>query len=79
MCTNILDQINKYVYIVSMNSKELKRWLAAQGCTFDSKQGGGGHLIVKLGDKVTDIPMHGQGKELGTGLVNSIKKALGLK
>lgn len=67
------------MYILNMNSKELKRWLAAQGCTFESKQGGSGHLIVKLGDKVTDLPMHGQGKELGTGLVNAIKKALGLK
>lgn len=62
-----------------MNSKELKRWLEKQGCTFETKKGGSGHLIVRLGDKVTDFPMHGQGKELGTGLVNAIKKALGLK
>jgi mRNA interferase HicA len=62
-----------------MNCKELKRWLANQGCTFETKQGGSGHLIVKLGDKKTDLPMHGHGKELGTGLVNVIKKALGLK
>ena len=62
-----------------MNSKELKRWLADKGCTFETKKGGGGHLIVKLGDNKTDLPMHGHGKELGTGLVNSIKKTLGLK
>jgi mRNA interferase HicA len=52
------------MYIFLMNSKELKRWLAAQGCSFESKQGGGGHLIVKLGDKVTELPMHGHGREL---------------
>ena len=34
-----------------MNSKELKRWLADKGCTFDTKKGCSGHLIVKLGDK----------------------------
>lgn len=61
-----------------MNSKEFKRWLEKQGCTFETKSGSG-HLIVKLGDKKTDLPIHGHGKELGTGLVNAIKKALGLK
>jgi hypothetical protein len=29
--------------------------------------------------KVTDLPMHGKGKELGSGLVHAIKKQLGLK
>ncbi|HLH49231.1 MAG TPA: hypothetical protein VKV96_07820 [Roseiarcus sp.] len=33
----------------------------------------------KSGDRVTDLPMHGGRKELGTGLVNAIKKQLGLK
>jgi mRNA interferase HicA len=61
-----------------MNSKELKKWLAKQGCTFETKKGGSGHLIVKLGDKKTELPMHGGGKELGTGLVKAIKKQLGL-
>jgi mRNA interferase HicA len=58
---------------------ELKRWLAKQGCVFETKRGGSGHIIVKLGDKKTDLPMHGHGKELGTDLVNKIKKELGLK
>lgn len=61
-----------------MNSKEFKRWLAQQGCTFETKSGSG-HLVAKLGDKKTDLPMHGHGKELGTGLVNAVKKALGLR
>ena len=60
-----------------MTSNELKRWLSKQGCTFES--GHGGHLIVRLGDRMSVLPMHGTGKELGTGLVNKIKKDLGLK
>jgi mRNA interferase HicA len=60
-----------------VTSQELKRWLQKQGCTFEP--GRGGHLTVRRGDKVTDLPMHGKGKDLGTGLVNTIKKNLGLK
>ena len=41
-----------------MNGKELKKLLAAQGCTFESKKGGSGHQVVRRGDKVTDLPMH---------------------
>lgn len=62
-----------------MNANELKKWLASQGCTFDTKKGGSGHIVVRKGAKVTDLPMHGSKKELGTGLVNAIKKQLGLK
>ena len=39
---------------------------------------GSGHLTVKLNGKKTQLPTHGQ-KELGTGLVDKIKKDLGLK
>jgi mRNA interferase HicA len=62
-----------------MNSQELKRWLKKQGCTFENHKGGSGHLTVSLGDKRTQLPMHGAHKELGTGLVEKIKKDLGLK
>ena len=62
-----------------MNAQELKKWLASRGCTFEPKKGGSGHLVVRLGDKMTELPMHGARKELGTGLVNAIKKQLGLK
>lgn len=62
-----------------MNSKELKRWLKKQGCTFENHKGGSGHLTVSLGDKRSQLPMHGAHKELGTGLVEKIKKDLGLK
>ena len=43
------------------------------------RTGRGGHLTVRLGAKVTDLPMHGRKKDLPTGTVNAIKKALGLK
>jgi mRNA interferase HicA len=62
-----------------MNSQELKRWLKKQGCTFENHKGGSGHLTVSLGDKRSQLPMHGAHKELGTGLVEKIKKDLGLK
>ena len=60
-----------------MTSQEFKRWLLKQGCTFEP--GRGGHLTVRRGDKVTDLPMHGKQKELGSGLVHTIKKNLGLR
>jgi mRNA interferase HicA len=47
------------------------------GCLFEP--GRGGHLTVRLGDKITDLPMHGKKRDLPTGTVNAIKKALGLK
>jgi mRNA interferase HicA len=60
-----------------VTSQELKRWLAKQGCTFEP--GRGGHLTVRLGANITDLPMHGNKRDLPTGTVNAIKKALGLK
>jgi mRNA interferase HicA len=62
-----------------MNSNQFKAWLAKQGCTFETRKGGGGHLVVRLGDKMTDLPMHGGNKELKKGLIEGVKKRLGLK
>jgi len=62
-----------------VNEREMKRWLAAKGCTFENHAGGSGHLTVRCGDRVSQLPMHGKGKELGTGLVQKILKDLGLK
>lgn len=62
-----------------MNAQEFKKWLAKQGCTFEAKKGGPGHIIVRRGGRKSELPMHGGRKELGTGLVNAIKKQLGLK
>jgi mRNA interferase HicA len=53
----------------------LKRWLAEQGATF--KPGKGSHLKVYLRGKQSVLPMHG--KELKKGLVEGIKRQLGLK
>jgi mRNA interferase HicA len=58
-----------------VKSSEFKRWLAAQGATFEPAKGS--HLRVELKGKVSYLPMHS--KELKTGLVQGIKKQLGLK
>ncbi len=58
-----------------MKGKEFKRWLAAQGATF--APGKGGHLKVYLNGRQSVLPMHSG--ELKTGLVEGIKKQLGLK
>jgi len=64
-----------------MKSTELKRYLQKQGCRFENHKGGSGHITVYSpdGTKKSQLPMHGAGKELGTGLVNKILKDLGLK
>ena len=62
-----------------MNAQELRRYLAAKGCTFETHKGGSGHLTVRRGDRKSQLPMHGSRKELGRGLVNKILKDLGLK
>ena len=60
-----------------MTSSQFRRWLARQGCSFEPAKGG--HLIVRLGDRKSVLPMHGSTKELGSGLVKRIKKDLSLK
>jgi len=62
-----------------MNASELRRWLAKQGCKFENHRGGSGHVTIYLGDKKSQLPMHGGSKELGPALVNRIKTQLGLK
>jgi mRNA interferase HicA len=58
-----------------VNSRQFKQWLAEQGATF--KPGKGGHLKVELRGRRSVLPMHTG--ELKTGLVEAIKKQLGLK
>lgn len=58
-----------------MNSAEFKRWLARQGATFSP--GRGSHLKVTLNSRHSVLPMHSA--ELKTGIVEAIKKQLGLK
>ena len=61
-----------------MNANELKRWLAKRGCAFETHKGGSGHLTVTLQGRKTQLPIHGGKRELGAGLVNKIKRDLGL-
>jgi len=62
-----------------VNSRQFRNWLAKQGCTFEVKKSGSGHLVVRRGDAKSELPMHGGSKQLGTGLINKIKKDLGLR
>lgn len=61
--------------IEPMNSNEFKRWPLKQGVTFES--GKGSHMKLHLNGRQSVLPMHA--KELKTGLVEGIKKQLGLK
>jgi mRNA interferase HicA len=58
-----------------VKSREFRRWLAAQGAVF--KAGKGSHLKVYLNGRQSVLPMHNS--ELKKGLVEAIKKQLGLK
>ena len=61
-----------------MTAREFRRWLAKQGCTFESHKGGSGHLTVIRGDRRSQLPMHGSHKDLGTRLISKIKRDLDL-
>jgi mRNA interferase HicA len=61
-----------------VNAKELRKFLAARGCAFETHRGGGGHITVRRGERKSQLPMHGSKKELGKGLVAKILKDLGL-
>lgn len=65
-----------HVYTHCVNSDQFRRYLAKQGCAFEP--GKGGHLIVDLNGKKSVLPQHGGKKQLGTGLMQKIKKDLGL-
>jgi mRNA interferase HicA len=58
-----------------VKSSEFKRWLAAKGGHIHSRQGLS--LESDLNGKISILPMHA--KELKKGLVEGIKKQLGLK
>ena len=76
---NISVDTNRCVaYISFMNSNQFVRWLKKQGCRTETHSGGSGHVTVKLGDRKSQVPMHGGKKQLGTGLMNKIKNNLGL-
>ena len=58
-----------------VTSREFRRWLAGQGAVF--KAGKGSHLKVYLNGGQSVLPTHNA--ELKKGLVEGIKKQLGLK
>jgi mRNA interferase HicA len=59
-----------------MTYSEFRRWLLRQGATITARKGS--HFTVTLGKQSTIFPFHGS-KEIGTGLVEKIKRDLGLK
>ncbi|RKP50948.1 type II toxin-antitoxin system HicA family toxin [Trinickia fusca] len=59
-----------------MKYSEFRRWLREQGAEF--KPARGSHFRVTLNGRSTIFPDHGA-KEIGKGLVEKIKKDLGLK
>ena len=61
-----------------MKPREFQRWLKTRGCVFESHKGGSGHLTVRRGDRMSQLPMHSSRRELGTKLIAKIKKDLGL-
>jgi len=60
-----------------VNSAELIRYLKKHGA--ERAEGGkGSHQRWRRGERVSIVPVHGSGKELGVGLVRKICKELGV-
>lgn len=63
-----------------MNSSQFERWLKSQGIVVTTKKGTGHkNLTNPSNSQRSQIPTHGGAKQLGPGLINKIKKDLGLK
>lgn len=64
-----------------MNSDQFARHLKKLGIKVIANPSGDGHkdLYNPATDKWSQLPTHGGRKQLGTGLMNVIKKQLGLK
>jgi mRNA interferase HicA len=71
-----LDRTRHICLYWHMNSSQFRRYLAKQGCTFEE---GRKHTLVHRGGKVAALPRHGGSKQLGTGLMNTIKRDLGIE
>jgi len=61
-----------------MKYSEFRRWLLKQGVTLIPHKSGSSHYKASLGEQTTVFPDHGS-KEIGTWLVNKIKKDLKIK
>lgn len=64
-----------------MNARQFLKALRKEAKIDDFPKKGTGHLILvnRANGKISELPMHGGRKQLGTGLMNAIKKQLGLK
>jgi mRNA interferase HicA len=62
-----------------MNANQFRRWLAKQGCKFETRRGGSGHVTVVRGTRRSQLPMHSGSRELGRKLVEKILKDLEIK
>ena len=58
-----------------MNTRQFRTWLRKHGCTFETKRGTG-HMVVRLGDRKSVLPMHGGARQLGKGLIRKIMRDL---
>jgi mRNA interferase HicA len=67
--------IDTNVYKDAVNSDQFRRYLAKQGCTFEE---GKRHTIVRRDGRMSALPRHGGSKQLGTGLMASMKRDLGI-
>lgn len=63
-----------------MNSSQFIRYLRKQGIEVKNRKGTG-HRDLYNPDNgmISQVPVHGSHKQLGTGLMETIKKDLGLK
>ncbi len=50
-----------------------------EGRAFATHKVGSGHVSVRRGKRMSELPMHGSQKELGSGIINKIKNDLGAK
>lgn len=63
-----------------MNSSQFERWLKKQGIVIETMKGTGHKRLYNPANGRTSIlPTHGGRKQLKTGLMEGIKKDLGLK
>ncbi|WP_299441149.1 type II toxin-antitoxin system HicA family toxin [uncultured Rhodospira sp.] len=63
-----------------MNADQFERWLRKQGIEVRDKKGTGHKFLLNPANgKTSQIPTHGGRKQLKTGLMEGIKKDLGLK
>jgi mRNA interferase HicA len=63
-----------------MNARQFEKWLRKTHDIQSFNKKGTGHkvLVNPANGRRSELPMHGGGKQLGTGLMHKIKKDLGI-